>query len=96
MRRGSGVDVAAIKRKLKAELLGRGAAWLDAGTIDDFNQTSLFVSSIENRQGLKISCLEEIALNNKWIGKKNNNPALVEACPCIFVRAVLHIHNSCS
>ncbi len=58
-------------KKLKAELLGRGAAWLDAGTIDDFNQTSLFVSSIENRQGLKIACLEEIALHNNWINKSN-------------------------
>ena len=58
-------------KRLKAELLGRGAAWLDAGTIDDFNQTSLFVSSIENRQGFKIACLEEIALHNKWISKNN-------------------------
>jgi glucose-1-phosphate thymidylyltransferase len=49
--------------------LGRGAAWLDAGTIDDFNQTSIFVSSIEKRQGFKIACLEEIALINKWIDK---------------------------
>jgi glucose-1-phosphate thymidylyltransferase len=55
---------------LKSEHLGRGAAWLDAGTIDDFNQTSIFVSSIEKRQGLKIACLEEIALLNKWIDKK--------------------------
>jgi len=55
---------------LKAEHLGRGAAWLDAGTIDDFNQTSIFVSSIEKRQGLKIACLEEIALLNNWIDKK--------------------------
>ena len=54
---------------LKVEYLGRGAAWLDAGTIDDFNQTSIFVSSIEKRQGFKIACLEEIALINKWIDK---------------------------
>ena len=55
------------KKLLKVELLGRGAAWLDAGTIDDFNQTSNFVFSIEKRQGLKIACLEEIALMKKWI-----------------------------
>ena len=57
--------------KLKAEILGRGSAWLDTGSIDDFYKTSAFVSAIENRQGFKIACLEEIALNNKWINKKN-------------------------
>ena len=55
---------------LKAEFLGRGAAWLDAGTIENFYQTNMFVSSIEKRQGLKIACLEEIAFLNKWINKK--------------------------
>ena len=58
------------KKKLSADLIGRGGAWLDTGSIDDFYKTSAFVSAIENRQGLKIACLEEIALNNKWIGKK--------------------------
>ena len=58
------------KKKLKAEYLGRGGAWLDAGSIDDFYNTSAFVSTIETRQGLKIACLEEIAFNNKWIKKK--------------------------
>ena len=58
------------KKKLKAEYLGRGGAWLDAGSIDDFYDTSAFVSTIETRQGLKIACLEEIAFNNKWIKKK--------------------------
>tara|TARA_B100000965_G_C19553908_1_gene741331 strand:+ start:222 stop:1085 length:864 start_codon:yes stop_codon:yes gene_type:complete len=56
--------------KLSAEFLGRGGAWLDTGTIEDFYRTSEFVSAIENRQGLKIACLEEISLKNKWIGKK--------------------------
>jgi len=59
------------RNKLSAELLGRGGAWLDAGSIKDFYDTSAFVSAIEKRQGLKIACLEEIALNNKWINKKN-------------------------
>jgi len=58
------------KKNLKADFIGRGGAWLDTGTIDDFYKTSAFVSSIENRQGLKIACLEEISLNNKWIKKK--------------------------
>ena len=59
------------KNKLSAEFIGRGGAWLDTGSIEDFYNTSAFVSNIEKRQGLKIACLEEIALNNKWIGKKD-------------------------
>jgi len=58
------------KKKLSADLLGRGGAWLDAGSIEDFYKTSSFVEAIESRQGLKIACIEEIAFNNKWIGKK--------------------------
>jgi len=58
------------KNNLSAELIGRGAAWLDAGTIEDFYNASSFVSALENRQGLKIACLEEIALGNRWINKK--------------------------
>ena len=57
--------------KLSAKFISRGAAWLDAGSIEDFYNTSAFVSALENRQGLKIACLEEIAFNNKWINKKN-------------------------
>ena len=59
------------KNKLSANLIGRGGAWLDTGSIEDFYKTSSFVSAIENRQGLKIACIEEIALNNKWITKKH-------------------------
>ena len=58
------------KNKLSAEFLGRGGAWLDAGSIDDYHDTTAFVSTIEKRQGFKIACLEEIALNKKWIDKK--------------------------
>jgi len=59
------------KNQLSSDLLGRGGAWLDTGSIEDFYKTSAFVSAIENRQGFKIACLEEIALSNKWITKKN-------------------------
>ena len=59
------------KNKLSAALIGRGGAWLDTGSMDDFYKTSNFVSAIENRQGLKIACIEEIAFNNKWIQKKD-------------------------
>ena len=51
--------------KLSADIIGRGGAWLDTGSIEDFYKTSAFVSAIENRQGFKIACLEEIALNKK-------------------------------
>ncbi len=57
-------------KKLSAEIIGRGGAWLDTGSIEDFYKTSNFVSSIENQQGFKIACLEEISLNNNWIKKK--------------------------
>ena len=59
------------KNKLKAEYIGRGGAWLDTGSIEDFYKTSLFVSTIENRQGFKIACIEEIAYLNKWINKNH-------------------------
>ena len=58
------------KKKLTSDILGRGGAWLDTGSLEDFYKTSAFVSAIENRQGFKIGCLEEIAFNNNWIGKK--------------------------
>ena len=57
------------RKKLKVEFIGRGNAWLDTGSIDSLYKASQFVASIESRQGLKIACLEEIALNNKWISK---------------------------
>ena len=49
--------------------MGRGSAWLDTGNVENLFETSQFISNIEKRQGLKIACLEEIALNNKWISK---------------------------
>ena len=58
------------KNQLSADIIGRGGAWLDTGSIDDFYKTSAFVSAIENRQGLKIACLEEISFIKKWITKK--------------------------
>ena len=58
------------KKKLSADFIGRGGSWLDTGNIKDFYSASSFISTIEERQGLKIACLEEIALNNKWIKTK--------------------------
>ena len=59
------------KEKLFADFIGRGGAWLDTGSIEDYYKTIAFVQAVENRQGLKIACIEEIALFNKWINKKN-------------------------
>jgi glucose-1-phosphate thymidylyltransferase len=56
-------------KKLNVQFIGRGNAWLDTGSVDSLYKTSQFVASIESRQGLKIACIEEIALNNKWISK---------------------------
>jgi len=58
------------QNKLRANFIGRGGAWLDTGSIDDYYKTIAFVQAVENRQGLKIACIEEIALLNKWINKE--------------------------
>ena len=59
------------KGELKAEIVGRGGAWLDTGSVENFYKTTSFVSAIQNQQGFKIACIEEIAYLNKWISKKN-------------------------
>ena len=59
------------RNRLHADLIGRGGAWLDTGSMDDFYKTSAFVSAIEKRQGLKIACLEEISFKNNWINKSH-------------------------
>ena len=72
------------KNNLSAEFLGRGGAWLDTGSIDDFYNTSAFVSALENRQGLKIACLEEIALNYNWISKRDVKEAVNFYVNCLY------------
>ena len=70
------LNIYRLKKQLTADLIGRGGAWLDTGSIEDFYKTSAFVSAIENRQGFKIACLEEISLNKKWISKKEINASI--------------------
>ena len=81
------------KNELSAELIGRGGAWLDTGSIEDFYKTSAFVAAIENRQGLKIACLEEIAFMKKWIGKKQIANAIKFYGNChysIYLKKIAH------
>ena len=70
--------------QLKAEQIGRGGAWLDTGSIEDFYKTSAFVQAVENRQGLKIACLEEISYLNKWINKKEIRKQIIFYGKCDY------------
>ena len=74
------------KNKLNAEFLGRGGSWLDAGSIDDYYDTTSFVSTIQKRQGFKIACLEEIGLSKKWINKKILNESIKFYGNCDYSR----------
>lgn len=59
------------QKHLKVELLGRGMAWLDTGTYDGLLEASNFIATIEKRQGMYVSCIEEIAYRNGWISKES-------------------------
>jgi len=79
--------------KLTAEIIGRGGAWLDTGSIENFNDTANFVASIENRQGFKIGCLEEIAFNNNWISKKTIKDSINFYGNCDYSKYLYSIIN---
>ena len=81
------------KSKLNAELIGRGGAWLDAGNVKDYYDASNFISTIENRQGLKIACLEEIALKNKWIKEKDVKNSILFYGNCDYSKYLKSLIN---
>ncbi len=81
------------RKKLYADFIGRGGAWLDTGSIDDFYKTSSFVSAVENRQGLKIACLEEISFRNKWIDKSNLKRAITFYGNCEYSKYLRKLIN---
>ncbi|MCI5666535.1 MAG: glucose-1-phosphate thymidylyltransferase RfbA, partial [Spirochaetia bacterium] len=67
-----------VRKQLKVELLGRGMAWLDTGTYDGLLEASNFIATIQKRQGLYVSCIEEISYRNGWITKEQ----LLELAKC--------------
>ena len=79
------------KNKLSSNMIGRGGAWLDTGSIENFYKTSSFVQAIEDRQGIKIACIEEIALGNKWIKKKEINRQIKFYGNCDYSKYLLKI-----
>ena len=79
------------KNKLSSNMIGRGGAWLDTGSMENFYKTSSFVQAIEDRQGIKIACIEEIALGNKWIKKKEINRQIKFYGNCDYSKYLLKI-----
>ena len=77
--------------KLKAEFIGRGGTWLDTGSIEDFYNATNFVTAVENRQGLKIACLEEIALKKGWINKKNIHDSIKFYGKCEYSKYLFNL-----
>lgn len=71
-------------KKLIVELLDKDFVWLDTGTHESMLEASNFIKAIENRQGLKIACLEEIAFNNNWISKKEIRDAISFYGNCMY------------
>jgi glucose-1-phosphate thymidylyltransferase len=81
--------------KLNVSLLGRGFAWLDTGTHDSLVEATHFVQTVENRQGLKVACLEEIAYRNGWIsGEKllERSKALIKTGYGQYIRLIAEEH----
>ncbi len=81
------------KKILKAEFIGRGGAWLDTGNVKDYYNASNFIATIENRQGLKIACLEEIAFNKGWIKKIDIKKSIIFYGNCDYSKYLKTLIN---
>ncbi len=91
------IDLLNIYKKnksLTAEFIGRGGSWLDTGNIRDFYDATNFVSAIENRQGLKVACIEEIALKNNWIDKNEIKKAISFYGNCEYSKYLKSLINA--
>ena len=90
------IDLLNIYRKrniLSADLIGRGGAWLDTGNVKDYYNASNFISAIENRQGLKIACLEEISYKNNWINKQDIKKSILFYGNCDYSKYLKSLIN---
>jgi glucose-1-phosphate thymidylyltransferase len=86
------VNRAYLKRKeLHVETLGRGFAWLDTGTPESLLQASNFIQTIEERQGLKVACLEEIAFNMKFISRDQLEKAALSMKNSNYANYLMHL-----
>ena len=81
------------KKQLSAEMIGRGGAWLDTGSIKDFNNTASFISTIQNRQGFQIGCIEEIAFNSGWVNKEDMKKSISFYGNCEYSKYLNSIIN---
>jgi glucose-1-phosphate thymidylyltransferase len=81
------------KKKLNTVNIGRGSVWLDTGSLKNLENASSFVKNIEERQGFKIACLEEIALQNKWIKKSHITESLKFYGDCEYSEYLKKIIN---
>ncbi|PHM59707.1 glucose-1-phosphate thymidylyltransferase RfbA [Xenorhabdus sp. KK7.4] len=79
--------------ELNVELLGRGFAWLDTGTHDSLIEASMFVQTVEKRQGFKIACLEEIAWRNGWMSDEQVRASAAELTKTGYGQYLLDLLN---
>ena len=77
--------------ELKVRTLGRGFAWLDTGTHDSLAEASIYIETVEKRQGLKVACLESIAYNRGWISREKLREVAAPMAKNEYGRYLLHV-----